>query len=139
MNKSIRMGLIGVLLVSPVYLVSIARTAAPPTPPPPLPPADDSIHLYQLDDSDFVDLTETREIGFQQADTNAIANGASPYSIAFWQRGATENPFRFNYADKTSAYDAWKKLVAHLHGSLHEDQWKIPATLPDGVQTNARQ
>jgi len=81
-------------------------------------------HLFQLSDDDWVDLSDIREIQFQRNDMSKSPN-ADPFYINLWRNGS-ESPFTFTFADAPSAYAAWKRLVAHLGGSLKQSQWDKP-------------
>jgi hypothetical protein len=81
-------------------------------------------HLFQLNDHDWVDLSDVREIQLHRIDVSNTPGG-DPFGIDFWRNGS-DNPFVFTFADEPSASAAWKRLVAHLGGSVKEDHWSRP-------------
>ena len=98
-------------------------------------PRDSQPKLLQLNDENWVDLSDVREIQFQRTDPSNPNQAADPFNIVLWHKGPTDNVFTFSFGDQASAYAAWKRLVEHLHGSLHEEDWKItPAKMPAATQ-----
>jgi hypothetical protein len=83
-------------------------------------------HLFQLTDTDWIDLNDISGIQFQRSDVTTSSD-ADPCDIALWRTGS-ETPVLVSFADERSAYSVWKRLVTRLGGSLQSDRWNRPAT-----------